>query len=81
MVQDICIHDAYVEPMRDEIQRVAGGRSALGSMLGVNERLLPILDSFVKESIRFTNPDASELAMPIRGSSSPNSLPLTHLDS
>lgn len=56
VIEDLCLRDEYVESLRDEIQKVKEGRSSLE----VGEEQLPLLDSFMKESIRFTNADARE---------------------
>ncbi|KAH8197066.1 hypothetical protein TruAng_008773 [Truncatella angustata] len=53
-VEDICLHDEYVEPLRDEIQTAIEDRSSSQ----FDEARLPMLDSFMKESIRSTNADA-----------------------
>lgn len=48
-IQDLCIHDEYVEPLRAELSRHSDLRQV---------DKLPLLDSFVKESIRCNNSDA-----------------------
>lgn len=56
-IQDLCLHSDYVDPLRAEIRhhRESGGGVA-GSGREVDK--LPLLDSFVRESIRCTNSDA-----------------------
>ncbi|RLM01932.1 hypothetical protein CFD26_108363 [Aspergillus turcosus] len=51
-IEDLCLHDDYVEPLRAEIQQYLAGscRRRVAEM--------PLLDSFVRESIRCTNSDA-----------------------
>ncbi|KAI1087868.1 cytochrome P450 [Rostrohypoxylon terebratum] len=55
VVQDVCLHEEYVEPLRQEIQNYMVGAQQ-GSELDVEG--LPLLDSFIKESIRCSNVDA-----------------------
>jgi hypothetical protein len=52
-LEDLCLHSEYVQPLQDEI------RDLLHT--GINDSVegLPLLDSFVKESVRTTNTDAS----------------------
>ncbi|GIJ98280.1 hypothetical protein Aspvir_000396 [Aspergillus viridinutans] len=52
-IEDLCLHNDYVEPLRAEIQQYLAGscRRRVAEM--------PLLDSFVRESIRCTNSDAS----------------------
>ncbi|GFF33517.1 ent-kaurene oxidase [Aspergillus udagawae] len=51
-IEDLCLHNDYVEPLRAEIQQYLAGscRRRVAEM--------PLLDSFVRESIRCTNSDA-----------------------
>ncbi|KAL4917328.1 hypothetical protein BDW62DRAFT_201949 [Aspergillus aurantiobrunneus] len=51
-IEDVCLHDEYVQPLRQEIceHLVAPSPSGLAEM--------PLLDSFARESIRCTNSDA-----------------------
>ncbi|KAL4786385.1 cytochrome P450 [Aspergillus varians] len=51
-IEDICLHDEYVQPLREEIHEHLIGPSPRG-LAG-----MPLLDSFVRESIRCTNSDA-----------------------
>lgn len=53
-IQDLCLHKDYVEPLREEIRQVLGGE-AITSVRDVER--LPLLDSFLRESIRMTNTD------------------------
>lgn len=52
-IEDLCLHKEYVEPLREEIRQVFGGES--GAVRDVDR--LPLLDSFIRESIRMTNTD------------------------
>ena len=54
-MQDLCLHNEYVEPLHEEIMR----EKAEGSGEQLEVERLPLLDSFVKESIRYSNADAS----------------------
>ncbi|KAJ8124792.1 hypothetical protein O1611_g8849 [Lasiodiplodia mahajangana] len=57
-IEDLCIHNDCIDPLRVEI---AGARTAceeLGDKLLDVEARLPLLDSFLRESIRCTNSDA-----------------------
>ncbi|KAF7183663.1 hypothetical protein CNMCM7691_004013 [Aspergillus felis] len=51
-IEDLCLHNDYVEPLRAEIQQYppSSCRRRVAEM--------PLLDSFVRESIRCTNSDA-----------------------
>ncbi|KAL4974754.1 cytochrome P450 [Aspergillus desertorum] len=51
-IEDLCLYNEYVEPLREEIREylVGSSRTRLAEM--------PLLDSFVRESIRCTNSDA-----------------------
>ncbi|KAI0859746.1 cytochrome P450 [Xylaria cubensis] len=55
-IEDLCIHDECIEPLQAEI---AAARASCGGdgRLDVEARL-PLLDSFLRESIRCTNSDA-----------------------
>ncbi|KAI1447079.1 cytochrome P450 [Annulohypoxylon stygium] len=55
VVQDLCLHEEYVESLRQEIQKYTA-EVPPGTMLDVET--LPLLDSFIKESIRCSNVDA-----------------------
>lgn len=55
-VEDLCLHGTYVEPLRQEIQAHLPTQEGCPIDL---ERLVQ-LDSFIKESIRCSNVDASE---------------------
>lgn len=57
VVQDLCLHEEYVESLRQEIQKYTA-EVPPGTMLDVET--LPLLDSFIKESIRCSNVDASK---------------------
>ncbi|KAK3303783.1 cytochrome P450 [Chaetomium strumarium] len=50
-IYDMCVHPEYVEPLRSELQRLQHNASGLDK--------LPLLDSFIKESIRCNNSDAT----------------------
>ncbi|KAK8043805.1 hypothetical protein PG994_012643 [Apiospora phragmitis] len=54
VIEDLCQHSEYIEPLKSEMQEAAKH----GMSLEVVEGYLPLLDSFVKESIRFSNADA-----------------------
>ncbi|KAK8059254.1 cytochrome P450 [Apiospora saccharicola] len=54
VIQDICQHQEYVDPLRQEIGQVTQEGKGLERI----EERLPLLDSFVKESIRLSNADA-----------------------
>lgn len=49
VIEDLCLHHEYIEPLRLEIPSAATTDSGLP----------PLLDSFVKESVRCSNADAS----------------------
>ncbi|KAK4236588.1 cytochrome P450 [Achaetomium macrosporum] len=49
-IYDLCIHSEYVEPLRSELQRLRQNPRAVDK--------LPLLDSFIKESIRCNNSDS-----------------------
>ncbi|KAB8076861.1 cytochrome P450 [Aspergillus leporis] len=51
-IEDLCLHSEYVEPLRNEIYQWAA------NTCGRDVEKMPLLDSFVKESIRCTNSDA-----------------------
>ncbi|UKZ67614.1 uncharacterized protein TrAtP1_008769 [Trichoderma atroviride] len=55
-IQHLCSHPEYVEPLQEEVQRVFRADSV---QRDVDE--LPLLDSFIKESIRCNHSDASKL--------------------
>jgi hypothetical protein len=48
-IEDLCLFSKYVNPLREEIEH---------SSVSMNN--LPLLDSFLKESIRYNCIDASE---------------------
>lgn len=53
-VYDLCLHPEYVEPLREEIEGpkyIEFSKTAKG---------LPLLDSFIKESVRLTPTEASK---------------------
>ncbi|KAK6854938.1 hypothetical protein PG995_008470 [Apiospora arundinis] len=54
VIEDLCQHDQYVDPLRSEIQEATQEGQGLERI----EEQLPLLDSFVKESIRCSNADA-----------------------
>ncbi|KAI4597288.1 hypothetical protein KJ359_004393 [Pestalotiopsis sp. 9143b] len=54
-VEDLCLHTDHVEPLRDEIRR----STEKGASRDVEA--LPLLDSFLRESVRMTNSDAGKL--------------------
>ncbi|KAK8127347.1 Cytochrome P450 [Apiospora sp. TS-2023a] len=54
VIQDICQNQEYVDPLRQEIREATQEGKGLERI----EERLPLLDSFVKESIRFSNADA-----------------------
>ncbi|KAI0879528.1 cytochrome P450 [Hypoxylon argillaceum] len=56
MVQDLCLHDEYIEPLRQELRDYLVLQAKPGALIDVER--LPLLDSFIKESIRCTNADA-----------------------
>lgn len=56
IIEDICIREEYIDSLRKEIQKAQQDRANPE----MTEEQVPLLDSFMKESIRFTNPDASE---------------------
>lgn len=58
MVQDLCLHDEYIEPLRQELRDYLVLQAKPGALIDVER--LPLLDSFIKESIRCTNADASK---------------------
>ncbi|BCS13738.1 hypothetical protein ALUC_60294S [Aspergillus luchuensis] len=51
-IEDLCLHEEYVHPLREEINRIApeGLCPELAAM--------PLLDSFLRETVRCTNSDA-----------------------
>ncbi|OJI79655.1 hypothetical protein ASPTUDRAFT_204913 [Aspergillus tubingensis CBS 134.48] len=51
-IEDLCLHEEYVHPLREEVNRIApeGLCPELAAM--------PLLDSFLRETIRCTNSDA-----------------------
>ncbi|KAI0449783.1 cytochrome P450 [Xylaria acuta] len=53
-VEDLCLHEEYVDPLRQEIQK----QLAEGGELQPDLEGLILLDSFIKESIRCNNVDA-----------------------
>ncbi|KJZ69548.1 hypothetical protein HIM_11061 [Hirsutella minnesotensis 3608] len=53
-IEDLCLHSKYVEPVRKEVQQ----QMAQGLATPMAVETLPLLDSFLKESIRHTNLDA-----------------------
>ncbi|KAI5857355.1 cytochrome P450 [Durotheca rogersii] len=54
VVEDLCLQGAYVDPLREEIDGCLEGRSSAS----IDTEKLPLLDSFVKESVRYSNADA-----------------------
>ncbi|OJJ76736.1 hypothetical protein ASPBRDRAFT_39199 [Aspergillus brasiliensis CBS 101740] len=52
-IEDLCLHEEYVHPLQEGVNRVApkGSYSHLGAT--------PLLDSFLRGSIRCTNSGAS----------------------
>lgn len=53
-VYDLCLHPEYVQPLREEIEGpkyIEFSKTAKG---------LPLLDSFIKESVRLTPTEASK---------------------
>lgn len=56
VVEDLCLHEDYVATLRRELQEQRDTRP--GEMVDVDK--LPLLESFIKESIRYTNTDAGE---------------------
>ncbi|KJZ75447.1 hypothetical protein HIM_05143 [Hirsutella minnesotensis 3608] len=53
-IEDICLHSEHMQPVREEIRN----QLAIESETPIVVERLPLLDSFLKESIRFTNVDA-----------------------
>ncbi|KAE8350518.1 cytochrome P450 [Aspergillus coremiiformis] len=51
-IEDLCLHMEYIEPLRSEIHQYSA------NSCGRNVEKMPLLDSFIKESIRCTNSDA-----------------------
>ncbi|ROT42882.1 cytochrome P450 [Sodiomyces alkalinus F11] len=56
VVEDLCLHREYMEPLRQEVESFAPEGSVHTARLDVSK--LTLLDSFVKESIRCSNADA-----------------------
>jgi len=52
-IEDLCLHPEYVEPLQYEIRQ-----QSIPARTSRNMESLPLLDSFVKESIRHSNSDA-----------------------
>lgn len=55
VVEDLCLHSEYIQPLREEF---SGFESAHGTDVDIER--LPLLDSFIKESVRYSNTDAGE---------------------
>lgn len=54
VIQDLCLHGEYITPLRREVHEHVAARA--DAAISVEE--LPLLDSFIKESVRYTNTDA-----------------------
>ncbi len=54
-IEDICLHRDYADPLRQELREQ---KATKNGSIDVEE--LPLLDSFLKESIRYSNADASK---------------------
>lgn len=57
MVEDLCVHDGYISELRQELAQYKA--ATLEGDLKVEK--MPLLDSFIKESIRHTSADAGKL--------------------
>ncbi|KAI1204773.1 cytochrome P450 [Annulohypoxylon truncatum] len=57
-IEDLCIHDDCIEPLRAEITKARATCKELGGKALDVEKQLPLLDSFLRESIRCNNSDA-----------------------
>ncbi|KAI1127997.1 cytochrome P450 [Nemania abortiva] len=56
LVQDLCLHAEYMEPLRNELREHLEYQAQTGAPMDVER--MPLLDSFIKESIRCSNVDA-----------------------
>ncbi|KAI1330302.1 cytochrome P450 [Xylariaceae sp. FL0255] len=56
VVLDLCLHDEYVEPLRQEAHEYLVSNP--GPLVTTGSENLPLLDSFIRESIRFSSADA-----------------------
>lgn len=54
VIEDLCLHKDYLEPLREEIRQVRGSESPTSAR---DVDRMPLLDSFIRESIRMTNTD------------------------
>ncbi|KAI1841565.1 hypothetical protein JX266_012218 [Neoarthrinium moseri] len=54
LIEDLCLHEEYLAPLKEELRQ----HVATSSKASIDIERLPLLDSFIKESIRCTNADA-----------------------